>query len=211
MKLFTIFVCSVLMNIVWGTAAFAQESLLANLQQLRKSFPTPMTKAQTGELLTWVAQSAPGWVLLSKPAGNNCPAMGTRVSCDYIVHAATGQGFDVLLDSEGAATPRWNKGTHFDKTDRFVSVGTANPPVEPPVVVVPPVVLPSLPAELDAILKQVLKQIALLAEALKVAETRDERIFANLTEQIAGVKLDSRPFPNYHGGILGFGITLRPE
>ena len=109
----------------------AQDSLLPTLLVLRASYPTPMSKAQAGELLTVTAQMHPGWVLLSKPSGNNCPAMQTRVACDYLVWAATGQGFDVLRDEEGDAEPVWQRGDVFTP-DRYVLVSPLPDPGTPP-------------------------------------------------------------------------------
>lgn len=160
--------------------AKAQDSLLSTLQQFRKDYPTPMSKAQVGELLTRTAASKPGWVLLAKPQGNNCPAMGVKVSCDYLVWAATGQGFDVLRDSEGDAEPIWGKGDSF-KSDRFVAVNIAPP--DPPVVE-PPAVPVSAQAQLDNIEKQnavliyqLLDVIAFLKEQQSmIAEIRKQQI-----------------------------------
>ena len=109
----------------------AQPSLLPHLQTIRQQYPTPMSKPQIGELLTRVAQSEPGFVLLLKREGNNCPAMGTLVSCDYLVYAPTGQGFDVLRDQEGEAAPVWHQADSFT-SERYVAVGLTPAPVQPP-------------------------------------------------------------------------------
>lgn len=85
-------------------------SLLADLQEERAKFPTPMTPSQLGQLLNNVAYKnrAAGWVLLGKASGNNCPSpTGPLVSCDYLVHRGTMYGYDVLIDEGGAATPSW--------------------------------------------------------------------------------------------------------
>ena len=173
------------------TTTASAQGLLPELKRLRAEYPTPLSKAQIGELLTRTAQFAPGWALLAKPAGNNCPAMGTKVSCDYIVDANTGQGYDVLLDSEGAATPRWNKGTMFSDRSRFVSVGTVV--IIPPT---PPVVPPVTPPVVDNGLRELLEKALARIDILVARET-----------PICPAVV----FPNYRGGILGMGITLRPE
>lgn len=160
--------------------AKAQDSLLSTLQQFRKDYPTPMSKAQVGELLTRTAASKPGWVLLAKPQGNNCPAMGVKVSCDYLVWAATGQGFDVLRDSEGDAEPIWGKGDSF-KADRFVAVvPPVVPPVNPPLPPEPPIdfallsQLVALEVKLSALEAQILQVQAQLKEIR--AQQIDDRV-----------------------------------
>lgn len=178
----------------WPAQLFAQPSLLSTLQELRRDFPTPMSKPELGELLTRAARSQPGWVLLLKPSGNNCPAMGTLVSCDYLVYAPTGQGFDVLIDQEGSATPTWGEGDRFT-AERFVAVDYQPPP--PPPVDKPPVEKPPVPtldltavyARLDAMAarQEVLAQYQRDAEAATYAllKAHDEepgwakRVFGN--------------------------------
>lgn len=130
---------SIFFYVFYTGGAFAQESLLPQLQQFRADYPTPMSPAQIGDLLTRTAQSRPGWVLLSKPSGFNCPANGKLISCDYLIDAASGQGFDVLQDADGAAVPTWNRGDTFT-ADRYVYV-TAS--------ALPPIVLPPAPPALD--------------------------------------------------------------
>jgi hypothetical protein len=69
-----------------------------------------MSGAQRGELLNRVAweHRSEGWGLLRKPSGNRCPApQGVEVACDILVYSPTPWHFDVLIDSEGAATPTW--------------------------------------------------------------------------------------------------------
>lgn len=114
---------------------YAQPSLLGDLQAERSHFGTPMSKADVGKMLNDVAAKNwgadpvhPAWVLLSKPSGNNCPSpAGPPISCDYLVYGPTGQGFDILEDSEGAATPTWNRGDSFGP-DRFVQPAHVDPP-----------------------------------------------------------------------------------
>ncbi len=185
-----------------ATTASAQESLLPKLQELRAGYPTPMSKAQIGELLTRTAQSKPGWVLLAKPAGNNCPAMGKLVSCDYLVWAATGQGYDVLLDSEGAASPRWNKGTSGFSADRFVKVGIID--------ILPPVVDPIDTGAFDKLNARLDALDARLKSMFDILEF-DAQVLKDIKEVYMVCPAPAITFPNYRGGILGFGITLRPE
>jgi hypothetical protein len=88
----------------------AQTSLLPTVQRFRVQYPTPMSSAQRGELLNRVAweHRSEGWGLLVKTGGNRCAApQGVEVACDILVHAPTRWHFDVLIDSEGSATPTW--------------------------------------------------------------------------------------------------------
>jgi hypothetical protein len=86
---------------------------LDTLVALRKTYPTPMSNNQLGELLNAVAwqHRAEGYGLLAKPQGSNClqPQTGTRVSRDILMLAGSGRIFDVLIDAEGKATPTWGE------------------------------------------------------------------------------------------------------
>jgi hypothetical protein len=86
---------------------------LDTLVELRKTYPTPLSGDQLGELLNALAWAhrEDGYGLLSKPTGANCrqPQTGTLVSRDILMLAGSGRIFDVLIDAEGKATPTWNE------------------------------------------------------------------------------------------------------
>lgn len=88
----------------------AQQNLLGDVQAERAKYPTPMTPTQIGQMLNAVAfkHRFEGWGLLEKGAGNSCPLAGRFISCDILVHAPSVTHWDVLSDSEGAATPQFN-------------------------------------------------------------------------------------------------------
>jgi hypothetical protein len=116
---------------------------LDTLVELRKTYPTPMSNSQLGELLNAVAwkHRAEGYGLLAKPNGAHClqPQTGTLVARDILASTA-GKHFDVLVDAEGAAKPVWqDKGAY--QSSRFVSPvdstvllphTPAQPPAQPP-------------------------------------------------------------------------------
>jgi len=83
---------------------------LDTLTALRKTYPTPMSPAQLGELLNETAwqHRAEGYGLLKKPAGGNCPqpVTGTKVSRDILM-LPDGRIYDCLIDAEGQAIPTW--------------------------------------------------------------------------------------------------------
>jgi hypothetical protein len=108
------------------------------LSALRKTYPTPMSNDQLGELLnsTAWAHREDGYGQLEKTTGANCrqPQTGILVSRD-ILCLQVGRElvlYDCLIDAEGLAKPVWSKkkGTLSDLT-RFVA------PVDPGVVVPP--------------------------------------------------------------------------
>lgn len=163
-------------------APVSAQSLLGELQVLRQEFPTPMSKAQLGELLTRTVARAPfEFVLLRKLAGNNCPAMGTLVSCDYIIHAASGQGYDVLQDQEGLAVPTWNVGDHFTPAS-YVWVG-ASPPPPAPGPTPTPGPTPSPPVDLSP----VLTALDALTDLLGEAQAQTGREHAQIRQAIEGI------------------------
>jgi hypothetical protein len=162
---------------LWGVVALVllcvspavAQSVVADLTDARASYPTPMSQAQIGELLTGVATRHPGFVLLRKDTGNHCPTpMGIFVACDILVDASTGQGYDVLRDQEGAGAVQWALSDRFP-AERFVSPITAQP-VPTPIPQPPPVPVPVL--DLSPILTRI--------DALF---SQNERIYADLTNQ----------------------------
>lgn len=168
--------------------AHGQDSLLPTLTVLRQRYPTPMTPQQIGELLTLTARSAPNWALLRKDAGNRCPSpMGVSISCDFLVFAPTGQGFDVLVDAENRGVPVWNRRDVFTP-DRFVwptvapDVPPAPPEPPPPVIFPPPVVsLPPAPplvtqAQIEDLVARQIRTEALAAEAVHEIKEHRENV-----------------------------------
>lgn len=75
------------------------------LNATRAAYPTPMTKAQLSDFLNRVATQMPGWGMLRKDGGNNCPTSrpDVSISCDWLVHIPTRWGWDVLTDQENSA------------------------------------------------------------------------------------------------------------
>lgn len=157
----------------------AQENLLQALHAARAEFPTPMSKAQIGELLNAVAWDGRllGWRLLGKASGNNCPTpAGALVSCDYLIHEPTLQGFDVLRDEDGAAEPQWNGPSDLSaviaRGERTIvePTGVSPEPITPNPIPNSGTNVPDLGtdvrAELDALLTELIKQGASL-DALK--------------------------------------------
>jgi FG-GAP-like repeat len=115
--------------------AVAQTSLLPTVQRVRQDYPAIMTAAQKGELLNRVAweHRAEGWGLLQKTSGTRCPApQGTDVACDILVYAPTAWHFDVLADSDTAATPIWLDKGPCDPAVSGCSMDRFLAPVAPP-------------------------------------------------------------------------------
>lgn len=84
-------------------------SLESDVRDERQNYGTPITKQQLSDLLNAVAwkNQDDGWGLLSKSGGNNCPFASGPIACDILFHRPSGLHYDVLVDSEGAATPTW--------------------------------------------------------------------------------------------------------
>lgn len=153
---------------LWVNGVSAQTSLLPTLQSVRPRFPTPMSPAQLGEFLNTVAwqHRADGWGLLRKDGGNNCPSPATvLVSCDFLVHAPTATGFDVLIASETEAVPTW-AGPFPIEPARFVA------PTDP-LTVSQPAIPPAAVTQLDRV-EEKLDAVSVSLEAHR-AESRKVR------------------------------------
>lgn len=192
----------VLVFVALAAPVAAQPSLLPTLDALRREYPTPMSRGQVGELLTRTAQSSPGWVLLLKESGSNCPALNRLVSCDYLVYAPNGQGFDVLRDVEGEAAPQWDKGDVFTP-ERFVAVpAPAPPPVvtpPPPIIITPPAPAPPQVITDPEVLRRLVTLEGLATENLK-----------QITEHRAGVSREYYKWAAILGPMVsGLAVWLR--
>ena len=94
----------------FSTVSSAQE-VVPTLRELRPLYPTPMSKSQVSELLNKAAQRHPGWAMLRKEHGNNCPTpSGKKISCDWLINYTSQWGYDVLRDSDGVAIPQESGG-----------------------------------------------------------------------------------------------------
>ena len=157
----------VLALLVLPSPSWAQPADVANaLRATRSAYPTPMSKAQLSDFLNRVVAQFPGWGLLRKDSGNNCPTPATNVSisCDWIVNASSRWGYDVLSDSEGAATVVIGGGDALAAGAEVVFPWTvSNPqpqptpqPVPPPVggLVTPDVIRAIVSSEVDKVYAQ---------------------------------------------------------
>jgi hypothetical protein len=82
-----------------GSACTNQSTPYLTLLCFREDYPDHMTASQHAALLNRVAWKYrnDGMRLLGKASGNNCPMPnGTPISCDYLVHAPSLTGHDVL-------------------------------------------------------------------------------------------------------------------
>jgi hypothetical protein len=103
----------VLALLVLPTPSFAQPPAIRDaLTASRALYPTPMAPAQVSEMLSRALVNHPGWALLRKDGGNNCPTpyQGIGVSCDWIIDVPSGWGYDVLYDQEGTGRLVWSDG-----------------------------------------------------------------------------------------------------
>ena len=98
--------------------AAAQQAVV---QKYRAQYPTPMSKAQTLELLRSVAGELHAGVLV-KTSGDTCGGY----SCDIICRSDS-ELYDVLRDAEGAAVPTWDR-TENPRGYRCELVAPQEPP-----------------------------------------------------------------------------------
>lgn len=181
-----------LVTFIYSPPVMGQPSLLPELTARRALYGTPMSPEEIGDLLTQTAASQQGWALLRKDAGARCPAMGTFVACDYLVHISSGQGFDVLTDWEGAAKPVWNRGDSFTP-DRLVYVYQ---PQAPPTVPNPGTSVPVTGTDVGPIVAQLEALKADQQALLALLGEHDAKIHAgidSLRMQIATIKFPDPP------------------
>ena len=74
------------------------------IRRARALYSTPMGQGQSCEMLSRALYGRPGWQLLRKDNGRNCPTPtpGVSVSSDWIINTLTGWGYDVVSDEEGS-------------------------------------------------------------------------------------------------------------
>jgi hypothetical protein len=134
--------------LVVPAAAFAQDTgpVAATLKTLRATYPGSLTAVTAAELLNKTAweHRFNGWALLGKATGNRCPMPfgGPDISCDFLIHAPTRRGWDVLIAWDEAGTPTGMTGSGEDMTDVInngsrsivlsVNPGEPDPPPPPP-------------------------------------------------------------------------------
>ena len=143
----------VLAFVLIASPALAQDVAPA-LESLRPTYPTPMSKAQLSDLLNRAASQKPGWGMLRKDSGNNCPTPypGISISCDWMVYGPTRWGYDILRDQESAASVVRGDGEALSAGQEIVypwpTEAAPLPPVvtPPPSVVTPPPPIVTLPA-----------------------------------------------------------------
>lgn len=116
------------------------------LQQLRPTYPTPMSEADRADLLnrTAWAHRADGYGLLSKDGGSFVTLPnGTKIAQDILFHLPSGIHYDCLSDAEGAAIPSWQDKGPMDLSRWIAPLSVTPTPVppepEPPTPVPPPV------------------------------------------------------------------------
>lgn len=132
----SIIVIAFLLLPVWASA----QDVIPTLQELRPLYPTPMSKPQISELLNKAAAAHPGWMMLRKEGGNNCPTNdpAKHISCDWLVNSQTQWGYDVLRDQEGVGAVGVTNSAAIAPGTELVMPWDVSPTQPPPPVVIPP-------------------------------------------------------------------------
>lgn len=170
------------------TLASAQD-VLPTLLELRPLYPTPMSKVQNAELLNRAALAHPGWRLLRKDSGNNCPTPNpaVHISCDWMF-SPEGWGFDVLRDQDGVGAPgKFGDGPLQAGQELVVPWGMDSPapPSQPPSQ--PPVQVVNIQPALDRIAAAESNVLQRIAEAESEAKNRADQTNQKVDGVLAAV------------------------
>lgn len=188
---------------------------LEDVKRIRAKYDTPLG-ARHWQFLVELAQAI-GARLFRKDGGTNIliPALNVHVSQDIIV-MPNGEGFDVLGDGEGAATPGWD--SKGQMTGEFVDVSGVklddSPVVGGEVVTVPTT---NTFANAATILEARIASIAAAVDALKavVNELKNRPVVKPEAVNLDGLKIalrtDNGHFLSAQDGGGGVVHTQRPE
>jgi hypothetical protein len=189
---------------------------LEDVKRIRAKYDTPLG-ARHWQFLVELAQVI-GARLFRKDGGTNIliPALNLRVSQDIIV-MPNGEGFDVLGDGEGAATPGWD--SKGQMVGEFVDVSGVKLSDSPVVVVDGGGTQPqaSTFASAAASIEARIASIAAAVDALKsvVNELKQRPILKPEAVNLDGVKIalrtDNGHFLSAQDGGGGVVHTQRPE
>lgn len=194
----------VLALLVLPTPSFAQPPAIRDaLTASRALYPTPMAPAQVSEMLSRALVNHPGWALLRKDGGNNCPTpyQGIGVSCDWIIDVPSGWGYDVLYDQEGTGRLVWTDGVPNGvgiSTVPAWPVGTPLPAPPTPTPTTPtPAPQPTPPgfslAQYRAEMLSALQEFSAVRQP-DGQPTPDERRFLSVSDQLAAIRGEQERF-----------------
>ena len=175
-------VALVFLAILAITQSAAAQDVAPILEGLRPTYPTPMTKAHLSDMLNRAASQRPGWGMLRKDAGNNCPTPypGISISCDWMVYGPTRWGYDILSDQENAARVVRGDGEALGAGMEIVYPWPTEAPPTPPVVVPPPPVVVPPPVQPPVVVPPVAVDLAPVLERLDALAAQlvahDERL-----------------------------------
>lgn len=216
----------ILLLVLLAVPATAQPSLQGDVTKARAAYGAKMTPADVGRMLNAIAwqHRAEGWGVLAKGYGTNCPSPVGPIACDILVHAPSGQHFDVLEDAENLAIPQWGNKGPIDMS-RFLA------PVDPgqtaPGATVPPPTttggadigpllarvesleravqaLATAMPSVEATVAQHDNRIAVLAELLAALQTDRDELATRITA------LEGRTIPVGCSAALNLGATRVP-